>query len=167
MTKAAKTSKKQIMTKEKVVQRSAADFFQDNKAIAGFDNTMRVVFTSVRELVENGLDAAERIGNLPELHVTIQRLQKEEIAKLLNITTFDSSEKIDFLRLTVRDNGSGVQSEFVPPLFGRVLTGSNYGSRQSRGRWPSGGARAGARRELSDRRDPLRLCTAPASGEEL
>ncbi len=137
MTKAAKTSKQKV-SKEKVVRRSAADFFQDNKAIAGFDNTMRVVFTSVRELVENGLDAAERIGKLPEMHVTIQRLEKEEIARLLNITTFESSEKLDFIRLTVRDNGSGVQNEFVPPLFGRVLTGSNYGARQSRGRFGLG-----------------------------
>ena len=138
MTKAAKSSGKQKVTKEKVVRRSAADFFQDNKAIAGFDNTMRVVFTSVRELVENGLDAAERIGKLPEINVTIQRLEKEEIAKLLNISTFESSEKLDFIRLTVRDNGSGVQNEFVPPLFGRVLTGSNYGARQSRGRFGLG-----------------------------
>ena len=135
MTKAARRGK---VAKEKVVRRSAADFFQDNKAIAGFDNTMRVVFTSVRELVENGLDAAERIGNLPDIHVTIQRLRKEEIAKLLNISTFESDEKVDFIRLIVRDNGSGVQSEFVPPLFGRVLTGSNYGARQSRGRFGLG-----------------------------
>lgn len=138
MTNVARSSKGKKITKEKIVRRSAADFFQDNKAIAGFDNSMRVVFTSVRELVENGLDAAERISNLPELHVSIQRLQKEEIAKLLNISSFESSEKLDFLRLTVRDNGSGVQSEFVPPLFGRVLTGSNYGARQSRGRFGLG-----------------------------
>ncbi|WP_455141625.1 DNA topoisomerase VI subunit B [Candidatus Hodarchaeum mangrovi] len=137
MGKAAK-AKEEPVTREKVVKRSAADFFQDNKAIAGFDNTMRVVFTSVRELVENGLDAAERVGHLPELHIVIQRLMKEEIAKLLNIKTFESSEKIDFLRLSVRDNGSGIESEFIPPLFGRVLTGSNYGSRQSRGRFGLG-----------------------------
>ncbi|MFX0182353.1 MAG: DNA topoisomerase VI subunit B [Candidatus Hodarchaeota archaeon] len=135
MTKAAKKAK---LTEEKVVKRSAADFFQDNKAIAGFDNTMRVVFTSIRELVENGLDAAERIGHLPEIDIKIERLQKEEIAKLLNVSSFESSEKLDFIRLTVRDNGSGIQSEFVPPLFGRVLTGSNYGARQSRGRFGLG-----------------------------
>ncbi len=137
MSPASKPSKKTI-TSEKVVRRSAADFFQDNKAIAGFDNSMRVVFTSVRELVENGLDAAERMGHLPELHVTIKKLQKEEIARLLNVKSFESSEKLDFLRLTVRDNGSGIQCEFIPPLFGRVLTGSNYGSRQSRGRFGLG-----------------------------
>ena len=45
---------------DEVQVRSAADFFHDNKAIAGFDNSMKMVFTSVRELVENGLDAAEK-----------------------------------------------------------------------------------------------------------
>ncbi|UCE12587.1 MAG: DNA topoisomerase VI subunit B, partial [Candidatus Heimdallarchaeota archaeon] len=55
-----------------------------------------------------------------------------------NISSFESAEKLDFIRLSVRDNGSGVQSEFVPPLFGRVLTGSNYGARQSRGRFGLG-----------------------------
>ncbi len=138
MSKASKETSKSKVSEEKVVKRSAADFFQDNKAIAGFDNTMRVVFTSIRELIENGLDASERIGHLPELWVKIQRLEKEEIAKLLNVSTFESSEKVDFLRLTVRDNGSGIQSEFIPPLFGRVLTGSNYGARQSRGRFGLG-----------------------------
>ncbi|MHA1542516.1 MAG: hypothetical protein ACTSQH_06045, partial [Candidatus Hodarchaeales archaeon] len=103
MTEPAKKTKKTTRTKEKVVRRSAADFFQDNKAIAGFDNSMRVVFTSVRELVENGLDAAERLGShLPEIHVTIQKLSKEEITKLLDIQTFESSDKVDFLRLTVK-----------------------------------------------------------------
>ena len=137
----AKTTKKSVkgkVTQEKIVRRSAADFFQDNKAIAGFDNTMRVVFTSIRELVENGLDAAERAGILPEINISIEKLQKEEIAKLLNVSNFESSDKIDFLKLSVRDNGGGIQSEFVPPLFGRVLTGSNYGARQSRGRFGLG-----------------------------
>ncbi len=139
MTELAKKTKKTQRSQEKVVRRSAADFFQDNKAIAGFDNSMRVVFTSIRELVENGLDAAERLGgHLPEIHVIIQKLTKEEITKLLDVRSFDSSDKLDFLRLTVRDNGSGIQSEFIPPLFGRVLTGSNYGARQSRGRFGLG-----------------------------
>ncbi|MHA1940789.1 MAG: DNA topoisomerase VI subunit B [Candidatus Hodarchaeales archaeon] len=60
------------------------------------------------------------------------------MAKLLNVKSFESSEKLDFLRLTIRDNGSGIQCEFIPPLFGRVLTGSNYGARQSRGRFGLG-----------------------------
>ncbi|MHA2232954.1 MAG: hypothetical protein ACXAB4_10715 [Candidatus Hodarchaeales archaeon] len=73
------------MTTEEVVRRSAADFFHDNKAIAGFDNPMRAVFTSVRELVENGLDAAEKRGVPPRISCSIERLQLDEVASLLGI----------------------------------------------------------------------------------
>ncbi|MFW9991219.1 MAG: DNA topoisomerase VI subunit B [Candidatus Odinarchaeota archaeon] len=125
---------------EKVETKSAADFFHDNKAIAGFDNSMRVVFTSVRELVENGLDAAEKIGKLPYITVKIEKLEVEEVARLLNISkdSISKSRRLDFLKLTVRDNGSGVPASDVPLYFGRVLTGSNYGARQTRGRFGLG-----------------------------
>ncbi|MHA2332723.1 MAG: DNA topoisomerase VI subunit B, partial [Candidatus Hodarchaeales archaeon] len=128
------------LKKEKVETKSAADFFHDNKAIAGFDNSMRVVFTSVRELVENGLDAAEKIDKLPNITVKIEKLSVEEVARLLNISkdSLSKSRRLDFLKLTVRDNGSGVPAEDVPLLFGRVLTGSNYGARQTRGRFGLG-----------------------------
>ena len=125
---------------ENFQRRSAADFFHDNKAIAGFDNSLRVVFTSVRELVENGLDAAEKIQKLPQLEVTIELLSASEIAALLEVDKYQKKESThqDFLRLTVKDNGSGVPSAEVPDLFGRVLTGSNYGARQTRGRFGLG-----------------------------
>ena len=38
---------------------SPADFFYRNRSIAGFDNNMRALYTAVRELVENSLDACE------------------------------------------------------------------------------------------------------------
>ena len=43
-----KLSMKTGIIEEEVQIRSPADFFHDNKAIAGFDNSMRVVFTSIR-----------------------------------------------------------------------------------------------------------------------
>ena len=125
---------------ENFQRRSIADFFNDNKAIAGFDNSMRVVFTSVRELVENGLDAAEKIKKLPSLDVKIELLSSQEIASLLEIDKYSKKEKghQDFIRLTVKDNGSGVPEREIADSFGRVLTGSNYGVRQSRGRFGLG-----------------------------
>ena len=125
---------------ENFQRRSAADFFHDNKAIAGFDNSLRVVFTSVRELVENGLDAAEKIQRLPELEVKIELLSSQEIASLLEVDKYSKKESThqDFLRLSVKDNGSGVPNKDIPDLFGRVLTGSNYGARQTRGRFGLG-----------------------------
>ena len=55
----------------KVVQKSAAEFFADNKTIAGFDNPGKSLYTTIRELVENGLDAAEAINVLPSITVTM------------------------------------------------------------------------------------------------
>ena len=123
---------------ENYQKRSAADFFHDNKAIAGFDNSMRVVFTSVRELTENALDAAEKIQRLPNVSVKIEILPESEIASLLEVEKYKKEERLDFIHLSVRDNGLGVPQEAVPDLFGRVLTGSNYGARQSRGRFGLG-----------------------------
>ncbi|KAL3139887.1 DNA topoisomerase 6 subunit B [Trebouxia sp. C0009 RCD-2024] len=62
------------MTKRKadvLQQKSPAEFFAENKNIAGFDNPGKCLYTSVRELVENSLDAAESIGQLPEIGITM------------------------------------------------------------------------------------------------
>ncbi|MBD3189535.1 MAG: DNA topoisomerase VI subunit B, partial [Candidatus Heimdallarchaeota archaeon] len=129
-----------MIAKEKIVERSAAEFFEANKAIAGFDNPTRSTYTSVRELVENALDAAEKGGFLPEIHVTIELMSPEEINDLMGVKSFEIGEdaSYEFLRLTVRDNGIGIKHEDIPQLFGRVLTGSNFGERQSRGRFGLG-----------------------------
>ncbi len=54
---------------ERVAQQSAAEFFSEHQQIAGFDNAGKSLFTSIRELVENSLDAAEAIQTLPDIKV--------------------------------------------------------------------------------------------------
>ncbi|MHA1303276.1 MAG: DNA topoisomerase VI subunit B, partial [Candidatus Heimdallarchaeaceae archaeon] len=118
---------------------SAAAFFNENRAIAGFGNSMRAVFTSVRELVENGLDAAEKLGINPEISIELRKLSSKEINELLDVTRYKKLEKhLDFLQLTCRDNGVGVPGHQIPNLFGRVLTGTKYGVIQTRGRFGLG-----------------------------
>ena len=56
---------------EKVNQQSAAEFFSEHQQIAGFDNPGKSLFTSIRELIENSLDAAESIHALPVIQVKI------------------------------------------------------------------------------------------------
>ena len=117
---------------------SAASFFNENRAIAGFGNSMRAVFTSVRELVENGLDAAERRGTNPDIQVKLRRLSSREINTLLDVKQYKMEKHLDFLKLTCRDNGIGVPSHQIADLFGRVLTGTKYGVIQTRGRFGLG-----------------------------
>ncbi|KAJ0412156.1 hypothetical protein ATCC90586_005769 [Pythium insidiosum] len=51
--------------------RSPAEFFAENQNIAGFDNPGKCLYTTIRELVENALDAAEAIETLPDISVTL------------------------------------------------------------------------------------------------
>lgn len=58
-------NKKQGGGGETQVSKSPAEFFAENAQIAGFDNLGKSMFTSIRELMENSLDACESIGVLP------------------------------------------------------------------------------------------------------
>jgi DNA topoisomerase-6 subunit B len=136
---ASRSRLQKMIAREKIIERSAAEFFEANKAIAGFDNPTRSTYTSVRELVENALDAAEKGGFLPDIQIKIELMSKEEIGELMGIKDYNFEEdSVEFIRLSVRDNGIGIRHGDIPKLFGRVLTGSNYGERQSRGRFGLG-----------------------------
>src|SRR3984893_1978872 len=86
---------------------------------------------AVRELVENSLDAPELAGMLPDIYVRI----------VADGSTADSSEPRAY-RLTVADNGPGVDPHHVPRAFGKVFYGSKYVLRQSRGMFGMGGTMA-------------------------
>ncbi|KAA8495488.1 DNA topoisomerase 6 subunit B [Porphyridium purpureum] len=62
------------MQQSKLKFRSPAEFFAENKNIAGFDNAGKSLYTTVREFVENGLDAAEAVHVLPDILIKIEEL---------------------------------------------------------------------------------------------
>jgi len=107
-------------------QISPADFFYRNRDIAGFTNPSRAIFSSVRELVENALDASDLHGVPPEVYI---RLSQE-----------DEAGEVFVLR--VEDNGSGIPARHIPSAFGQVLFGSKYKLRQARGTFGLGGTMA-------------------------
>jgi DNA topoisomerase-6 subunit B len=94
---------------------SPSEFFYRNRQMAGFSNNAQALFSTIRELVENSLDACEDAGRLPEIEIIINTTQT------------------DVVDVYVADNGTGVPPEHVPESFGRVLYGSKYSSRQRRG----------------------------------
>lgn len=189
------------------VQKSPAEFFAENQAIAGFDNMGKSLFTTIRELIENGLDACEMVQQLPTISVHIQEYTQKEFNKLTtNDLLLDTSsvnnalnerdllsdrkehEQIDtklfekkgsrkstsndnakvdnliendgdgerktkpskktsneqnnkqnqYYLITVVDNGCGMEHGAIPDMFGRVLSGSKYGVRQTRGKFGLG-----------------------------
>ncbi|MFQ6084656.1 MAG: DNA topoisomerase VI subunit B [Candidatus Bathyarchaeia archaeon] len=119
------------MTEVEYKQISPADFFYRNRDIAGFSNPTRAIYASVRELVENSLDACEAIRSTPEIYIRV---------------TFEDGAATDTgptkCIISVYDNGSGVPHEEVPRCFGRVLFGSKYLLQQTRGTFGLGGTMA-------------------------
>ena len=95
---------------------SVAEFFERNKHILGFGNPTRALLTSVKEGVDNALDAAEEAGILPEVLIELKNGNDGECT------------------LVVEDNGPGVVKNQIPHIFGRLLYGSRFHAiRQSRG----------------------------------
>ncbi len=107
---------------------SPADFFYRNRDIAGFTNPSRAIFASIRELVENSLDAAELAKVPPDIYV--------------RLTYGEGGSETGVYKLRVEDNGSGITSRHIPSAFGQVLFGSKYKLKQSRGTFGLGGTMA-------------------------
>jgi len=85
---------------------SAAVFFNENKSIAGFGNPLRAVFTSIRELVENALDASEKRNIIPNIKMRLRRLSTDEVSSLMDIDKSRlKNKRLDFLQLSCKDNG--------------------------------------------------------------
>ena len=50
---------------------SVAEFFEKNRHLLGFDNKRKALLTTVREAVDNSLDACEEAEILPEVKIQI------------------------------------------------------------------------------------------------
>ncbi len=103
---------------EKYRAMSPAEFFSRYKELAGFSNPTRALYQTVRELVENALDATDTHGILPTIHIYIREAP-------------EVGEKR--YTVTVEDNGIGVPPTVMADAFGRVLYSSKYVIRQTRG----------------------------------
>ena len=68
--------KKEDATSMAARQREIAvsEFFSKNRHLLGFDNLSKALLTTVREAVDNALDACEEAHILPEIRVTIEEL---------------------------------------------------------------------------------------------
>jgi DNA topoisomerase VI subunit B len=105
---------------------SVSEFFSKNRHLLGFDNPAKALLTSVKEAVDNSLDACEEAGILPTLRV--------------EITEIDESR----YRMAVEDNGPGIVKEQIPKIFAKLLYGSKFHRlKQSRGQQGIGISAAG------------------------
>lgn len=95
---------------------SISEFFTKNKHLLGFDNPIKSLSTTVKEAVDNSLDACEEANILPKIKVSINRLSENRF------------------KVIVEDNGPGIVKSQIPKIFGKLLYGSKFHKlSQSRG----------------------------------
>ncbi len=95
---------------------SIAEFFEKNRQILGFDSQPRSLITSVKEAVDNALDACEEAGILPDILIFVEQSGRDTIT------------------LIVEDNGPGIVRRQIPCVFAKLLYGSRFHAvKQSRG----------------------------------
>lgn len=105
---------------------SVSEFFSKNRHLLGFDNPAKALLTTIKEAVDNSLDACEEAGILPDLLVEIHQISE------------------DRFRVVVEDNGPGIVRAQIPKIFGRLLYGSKFHTlKQSRGQQGIGISAAG------------------------
>lgn len=63
--------------------------------------------------------------------------RKKELAVKQRAAQASRAEKV-FFRVTVRDNGAGMSHADIPEMLGRVLSGTKYGVKQTRGKFGLG-----------------------------
>ena len=66
--------------------KSPAEFFAEHQNIAGFDNAGKSLYTTIRELIENSLDACESVNALPDIVVEVERLSAQHFQQLRGIS---------------------------------------------------------------------------------
>ncbi len=95
---------------------SVAAFFEKNRHLLGFDNKRKALLTTIKEAVDNSLDACEEADILPEIMV--------EVIDMKN----------DRFKIIIEDNGPGIVKKQIPNIFAKLLYGSKFHKlSQSRG----------------------------------
>lgn len=94
---------------------SVSEFFAKNRHLLGFDNPRKALLTTVKEAVDNSLDACEEAGILPDITVHIEELAPPK-----------SAAAPTRYRVTILDNGPGIVRKQVENIFGRLLYGSKF-----------------------------------------
>jgi len=112
---------------------SVAEFFIKNRHLLGFDNPRKALLTTIKEGVDNSLDACEEAGVLPDVRISIAPAKED-----------------NRFQVTIEDNGPGILKKQIPKIFAKLLYGSKFHRlKMSRGQQGIGISAAGMYGQLT------------------
>ncbi len=101
---------------------STAEYFSKNLQQVGFSSPTKAVLTTVKEALDNALDACEDHHIAPDIHIVVEKVGN------------GSLKNTDRIRIRVEDNGPGIDASDIAKVFGEYLASSKFGrGRCSRG----------------------------------
>lgn len=110
------------LAKSKITSSSTAEYFAKNLQQVGFSSPTKAVLTTLKEAIDNSLDACEDVGIAPTILVEINKVGK------------GSARNTDLIEVIVEDNGPGLEQDELGAVFGEYLASSKFGrGRASRG----------------------------------
>jgi DNA topoisomerase-6 subunit B len=101
-----------IPSKQKSI--SISEFFESNRQMLGFSSLSRNMLITIKEAVDNAIDAAEDANILPDIFIKV----KAVAPKLYEIY--------------IKDNGPGIKKESLASAFGKLLYGSKFHERKQK-----------------------------------
>jgi DNA topoisomerase-6 subunit B len=138
---------------------SISEFFTKNRHLLGFDNPSKALLTTIKEAVDNSLDACEEAGILPEITVEVRDLALN--AKGEGELTKGEGRFV----VVIEDNGPGIVKAQVPKIFGKLLYGSKFHRlKQSRGQQGIGISAAAMYGQLTTGQ-PIRVTSRTGKGK--
>ncbi len=110
-----------------------AQYYRQNLGQLGFGDPEHALVQTIKELMDNSLDACEAMGILPVLEVKLTATEKQ-YEVITNKTKDGGIRRFPIFKIAVEDNGCGVIKSKVAKAFGKVLYGSKFFAlKQSRG----------------------------------
>ncbi|MCK9996505.1 MAG: DNA topoisomerase VI subunit B, partial [Candidatus Krumholzibacteria bacterium] len=150
---------------------SISEFFTKNRHLLGFDSPAKALLTTIKEAVDNSLDACEEAGITPVIEVEIRPDKPVNLGMEMSSQDEDAtaqsngksgkngktangakpgSQKEERYKLIIEDNGPGIVKAQIPKIFGKLLYGSKFHSlKQSRGQQGIGISAAGMYGQLT------------------
>lgn len=103
---------------KQITSSSTAEYFAKNLQQVGFSSPTKAVLTTLKEAIDNSLDACEENGILPEISVIVNKIGS------------GSSKSSDLVEIVVEDNGPGLDPDDLAKVFGEYLASSKFGRGQ-------------------------------------
>ena len=151
---------------------SISEFFTKNRHLLGFDSPAKALLTTIKEAIDNSLDACEEADIPPVLEVEI--LLDKPVNQGIELSSSEEAPTVETkngkngkngktspgakpgakneerYKLIIEDNGPGIVKAQIPKIFGKLLYGSKFHSlKQSRGQQGIGISAAGMYGQLT------------------